>query len=377
MFNFTITGNVIFGEGVSLEVGKMAKDLGAKHALVVHDPGVKSAGIVDPILKSLKDAGLKCTVFGNVIANPTDDSITEAIELAKGNPIDIVIGFGGGSAMDSAKAINVLLSNEGPIQKYEGRNMVKNKTLPLIAIPTTSGTGSEVTEVAVITDKKRGLKMILAGDNMGPVIALEDPNLLLNLPASITASTGMDALTHAMESYLSVIASPITEMCSLKAVDYIYNNLKECVLNGQNIEARKKVMLGSFIAGFAFNQCGLGFAHGIAHPLGALFNIPHGVANAIALPDVIDFNGQAVPEKVIDLGKAMGLKDNELTVEVIVAKLKELNKIIKIPKLSEVGIKKSDFDMIAKATLNEHMSNDLNPRKVNYEDVIAILEKVF
>lgn len=376
MFIYEVPCKVIFGEGVSAQVGELSKSLNAKNVLVVYDKGVKSAGIVDPILQSLKDFNLNVNVFDNVMPNPTVEIVNEAVAFAKNLSIDLIVAIGGGSSMDSAKAINIMLTNEGTIEKYEGLDTLECETLPLIAIPTTSGTASEVTTFSIITDTKAHKKMIIGGKYVGATIALADPNLTLKLPPSITAATGMDAMTHAIEAYLSPVASPLTDVNAIKALDFIYNNLEECVKNGENSKVRGDVMLGSILAGFAFSSAYLGLAHGIAHPLGAHFNIAHGTANAIVLPYVVEFNGETVPEKVCDIGKAMGLDNKNISVDYVVTKIKELNKKIGIPTLSEIGITKSDFDLIAKATLQE-ASLHTNPRKTEYDDVINILEKAF
>lgn len=376
MFIYEVPCKVIFGDGVSAQVGELSKSLNAKNVLVVYDKGVKSAGIVDPILEAIKASDLKIYEFDKVMPNPTVEIVNEAVEFAKDLSIDLIVAIGGGSSMDSAKAINIMLTNEGPIEKYEGLDTLENETLPLIAIPTTSGTASEVTTFSIITDTKAHKKMIIGRKYVGATIALADPNLTLKLPPAITAATGMDAMTHAIEAYLSPVASPLTDVNAIKALDFIYNNLEECVKNGENPKARGAVMLGSILADFAFSSAYLGFAHGIAHPLGAHFNIAHGTANAVVLPYVVEFNGKTVPEKVCDIGKAMGLDNKDISVDYVVSKIKELNKNIGIPTLSEIGIKKSDFDLIANATLQEASLNT-NPRKVEYDDVIKILEKAF
>jgi len=374
MFTYEIPCKVIFGQGVSGEVGKIAKDLGAKSVFVVYDQGIKQAGIADEVIKALQQEELEVNVFEEVMANPTDGQIAEAASRAKKLAVDTLIGLGGGSSLDAAKAINILLTNDGQIQEYEGVNLVKEKPLPLIAIPTTAGTASEVTSFTIVTNTAKKKKMVIAGCNVGAAVALIDPNLTINLPAHITAQTGMDALTHAAEAYLSVLATPLTDVNALKAIELIYNHLETCVKSGTDSEAREKVMMGCVLAGFAFNSAVLGLAHGIAHPLGALFNIPHGLANAIVLPEVMAFNGQAVPQRIVEIGQAMGLTRDDLTVDAIVTKVKELNKKIGIPGLYETDVKQADFDMLAKATLLESCLFT-NPRKVEYADVIGVLER--
>jgi len=372
---FEIPSRVFFGQAAANQIGSIVRTFNIQAALIVCDQGVKAAGIMTPILLSLEEAEVTVNVFDKVTANPSDSLIAEAVEYARNLSVDIVIAVGGGSSLDAAKAINILLTNDGPIQRYEGIDQVKRQTLPLIAIPTTSGTGSEVTSFSIITDSENKRKMVIGGKFVGATIAVLDPELTIKLPPAITAATGMDAMTHAIEAYFSTNASVMSDVNALKAIELLYENLEIAVKNGSDIAAREAVMLGSMLAGFAFNSALLGLAHAIAHPLGALYNIPHGVANAMVLPHVVAFNGQGNEDKIINIGRAMNLADGELSADQIAKKIDELNARISIPRLNQY-IQKSDFALIVSDALVEP-SLMTNPRKVKSQDILYILENAF
>lgn len=375
MLKFEVPSQVIFGRSIIGKIGNIAREINTSNALIICDQGVKVAGIVTPVIQSLENDGIVVRVFDQVTANPSDNLVTEIAEFAKRSPIDVLVAVGGGSAIDAAKAVNVLLANPGPIQLYEGMNRVKSETLPLISIPTTAGTGSEVTSFSIITDSVNSRKMVIGGRYVGSRIAILDPELTLKLPAEITAATGMDALTHAIEAHFSTISSAMTDVNALKAIELLYLNLEIATKKGTDINARENVMLGSLLAGFAFNSAVLGLAHAIAHPLGALFHVPHGVANAMVLPYTVSFNGQKCKEKVVNICKAMGLESEGVTADYLEQKILELNQKIEIPRLRQY-IDRSDFSALVEETLKES-SLLTNPRKVEGKDILAILESAF
>jgi alcohol dehydrogenase class IV len=379
-FQFGIPSFVTFGEGCTDGIGEMVQGLGGKRVFCVYDKGVKSAGIVDGIVDKMKSAGIEVIEYDKVLPNPPDTLVEEAAELARKADIDVMVAIGGGSAMDCAKAINILLTNPSPINQYNGINLVKFPTKPLIAVPTTSGTGSEVTAFSIITDTTNIKKMVIGGQFVGATFALADPLLTVGLPSKITASTGMDALTHAIEAYVSKGAMIPTDVYSLKAIDLIFNSLAEATLNGSNIQARTDMLLGSMLAGFAFNSAVLGLVHSIAHPLSAHCGLPHGVANAVGLPHVMAFNAEVVPERTKDIALAMNLDVVGLSPvdasKVAVEKIKALSKEISIPSLKELGIDKDIFPTIAKDAIAE-ISTMFNPRSATEEDVMAILELAY
>lgn len=382
-FQFGIPSQVTFGSGSVKKIGEVLAELNAKKVLCVYDQGVKQAGIIDQVFTYLKESGVTIVEFANVVPNPPDTILEEGADLAIKESVDAIVAIGGGSPIDAAKAINVLTTNPGPIHQYEGLNLVKNPTKPLIAIPTTAGTGSEVTAVTVITDTKGAKKMVIGGRHCGADVALVDPDLTVGLPPAVTAATGMDALTHAIESYVSKLASVPSEINSLKAVELIYNNLEEAYKNGSNIEARTNMLLGSMMAAYAFNSALLGLVHAIAHPLSVYCGLPHGVANACMLPDVMEYNAQdeQVQKRFKDIAKAMGLpieglSDEEAANKAVEA-VRNLSKAINIPTLEEAGVKHEQFEQLAKATLNEEISTMVNPREVNEEEVMKLLELAY
>lgn len=377
-FMYSIPSVVNFGEGASKKIGEMVMGFGAKKVLCVYDLGVKN--LAGEIVHILQESGLTVIAFDGVLPNPPDTIVEEAARTAKEANVDIIVAVGGGSSMDCAKAINILLTNPSPINQYDGLNLVKNPTKPLIAIPTTSGTGSEVTSFTIITDTTRLKKMVIGGQFVGATVALADPLLTLGLPPAVTAATGMDALTHAVEAYVSKGASIPTDVNALKAISLIAENLVEATNNGSNIEARTNMLLGSMMAGFAFNSAVLGLVHSIAHPLSVHCGLPHGVANACGLPHVMEYNAEVVPDRTIDIGVAMGLEleglSKEEAVTKVIAAVKELSAKVKIPTLKEAGVQKEQFDRIAEDAMQE-ISTLFNPRETTKEEIIEILEKAY
>lgn len=375
MFHYSIPCELIFGAGSLKELGKAVTKFNVGKVFIVCDQGVEKAGIVAKTEKELAAAGIACEIFNEVLPNPTVAVVETAAERAKASGCGCIVAVGGGSSMDTAKAVNILMSNEGSITDYEGPDRVLKPGLPLIAIPTTSGTGSEVTSVSVVTDPVRKRKMVIAGQNVGASLAIADPDLTLGLPSKITAATGMDALTHAMEAYMSTLASPATDVNALKAIELIYKSLPVCVREPGNAGARSDLMLGSTLAGFAFNSAILGIAHAIAHPLGAYFGVAHGDGNAIALPYAVEYNAAVIPHRVVDMGRAMGLSNTDLTAKDVVDALKDLAASIHIPKLSDCGVTEKDFDTLVPAILDEP-SCLTNPRPVTEEGVRDILNRL-
>lgn len=381
-FDFSLPSTVKFGAGASIRIGQIAKMLKLKTVLCIYDEGILRSGISQKIISFLEQEDTKVVSYEGVTPNPTEQVVEEATVIARENNVDGIIAIGGGSSIDCAKAVNILLTNPGTIHQYEGRDKVYNQTKPLIAIPTTAGTGSEVTAVTVVTDSINQRKMIISGQNCGATIALLDPSLTVGLPVSVTVGTGMDALTHAIEAYLSKGGSVITDLNALKAVSLLSENIYEAVVNGTNLEARSNMLLGSLLAGFAFNSAGLGLVHAISHPISSHCHVPHGIANAILLPYVVEFNGEEreVQRKIYDLAPRMGIEiSNHSEVEIVdrfVVKLKELSKKLNVPRLSEMGVEEELFNTIAKDALEER-SMTFTPKKANKTDIIHILRKAY
>jgi len=379
-FQFNIPTSIAFGEGSSQSVGHLVLGMEFTRVFCIYDAGVKKAGVAADIVSSLTTAGLEVVEWDGVVANPTDFVVEEGARLAREAGSQVIVAIGGGSVIDTGKAICILLTNESPINQYDGINMVKTPTTPLIAIPTTAGTASEVTAFTIVTDTVKLKKMVIGGQNIGAKYALIDPLLTLAMPPALTAATGMDALTHAVEAYVSKAASVPTDINALKSIELISGNLAMAVENGSNVEARTNMLLGSMLAGFAFNSAVLGLVHSIAHPLSVHCGLPHGVANAAVLPHVMEYNAEAVPARVRDIGAAMGLDVKELSVSQAVKEtidaVKSLSRKIGIPTLKETGVSRNLFERVAEDALKE-ISTIFNPRDPSKEDVLKILEKAF
>lgn len=378
--HFSVPSNILFGENAVAQLAPLVNELEVKKVFLVYDAGVKAAGIADIVMAELKKTAVEVIVYDGVVPNPSDKEVDEATALARKENVEAIIAVGGGSPIDLAKAVNILLTNPSPIHLYEGPNNVKNRTKTLIAIPTTAGTSSEVTDVIALIDSSRTRKMVILGKNVGANYAIVDPKLTVSMPPSVTAATGMDAITHAVESYLSVNASGLTEYHALTGFKILYENIQKVVENGNDIEARKQMLLGCLITGFSFNNADLGLVHGIAHTLSAHFNLPHGMANAAVLPFVMEYNAEAVPERLVDLAKAIGLETtgNLDTDKLLAAQaLKELSRSIGIKTLQQQGVPSSAFDRLAEDVLVEPVLN-FNPRKnITKADVMKILEQAF
>ena len=376
-FSFTGAKKIIFGNGSSLKLADHIKELHAQNPLVVIDKNLAKTGLLERIASVLISEGIKFTVYDNVEPEPPIELADEGAKIAVKNKCDMVIGIGGGSAMDVAKAIAVLATNKGSAVDYLGLNKVPKPGLPKIMIPTTAGTGSEVTFTAVFVRKNLKKKEGMNSPYLYPELALLDPELTLSLPPAPTAQTGLDALCHAIESYTSVNASPVSEMFSLEAIALIAENLRTCVHDGQNIVARERMLLGSLYAGIGLANAGVTAVHSLSYPLGGKYGVGHGLANTMMLPAVMAFNLPAALEKFADIAEAMGecidgLPDREaayLALEAVEALIEDCGIFAS---LAQVGIKEKDFPALADVALNVAVPLKNNPRKVTKEDMIAI-----
>lgn len=379
-FDFFVKSDITFGRNSVNELPRLIKGYKAKKVMLVYDAGVKFAGIADTVLHSLNEADVEIVIFDKVIPNPTNEIVEKAAVIAKEEEVDAFVAVGGGSSIDLAKAIDVLMTNPGPIGRYGGIGMVEHDLLPLIAIPTTAGTSSEITNVSALIDTEKVIKYVVIDNKLVPSKVIIDPEFTKTMPASVTASTGMDAITHAVESYISNVATPLTEYNSLQGLKIIYHNLPRAVKDGSDMEAREQMMLGCVITGFGFSNANLGLVHGIAHTLSAHFQLAHGMANATVLPYVMAFNAESCPEKMVELAKAMDLPvtgDIESDKYLLSEELLKLTKELGIKTLSEQGITEEDFEMVADDVLNEPVLS-FNPRQnVTKDDVLAILKKAY
>jgi alcohol dehydrogenase class IV len=377
-FIYTMPTLVHFGRGISRQTGDAVRSRGAGRALLVCDKRIKAAGLVEGVRKSLKEAGVDALEYDGVVPNAPDRQVQEAADLAKDFRAGAVVAIGGGSVIDTAKAVNILLSNPGPIKNYCGINLVKNPVGPLFAIPTTAGSGSEVTVACVVTDTREKRKMTIFGWNVAPTMALADPELTVSLPPSITASTGMDALTPALESYISRLASPITDTLAWRGARSIARSLRKACENGDDINAREDMLLGSLLAGMCFSSACLGLAHSMAHAIETYCGVPHGVASAVSLPCVMAYNAPAVPPgKMRSIAEALGLaaqgKSSERICGEIATLLTRLSGDLGIPRIRAAGIPKEILPTLAKAAMSE-FSTQTAPRTPTVEEMTALFE---
>ena len=303
----------LIGQGCLNEAIENITSLGFKKGVIVTDQVLVNLGMVAQVQKLLAAQQIETVVFDGTQPNPTTQNVEDGLAILTANNCDFVISLGGGSPHDCAKGIALVATNGGQIKDYEGVNISSKPQLPLVAINTTAGTASEMTLFCIITDEVRHIKMAIVDKNTTPIMSVNDPSLMLEKPASLTAATGMDALTHAVEAYVSTAATPITDAVALKAITLIQQHLRQAVNDGHNIEAREQMAYAQFMAGMAFNNASLGYVHAMAHQLGGFYDLPHGVCNAILLPHVQNFNAQVCPERLTDIAQAMGVDVSNLT----------------------------------------------------------------
>lgn len=366
----------LVGPGVVSDLIEEIKDGGYQSVLVVTDKILNEVGIAGKVTEKLAKNDINFVIYDDVQANPTCKNVNDGLAIFKTNNCDFILTIGGGSPQDCGKAIGILSTNGGDIRFYEGINISKNKSCPIAAVNTTAGTASEVTINYVITDEDRKVKMVMVDKNCLVSIAVNDPELMLAKPASLTAATGMDALTHAVEAYVSAGAFPWSDSLALYSIELISESLRDAVKDGNNLEARSKMAWGQFIAGQAFSNCGLGFVHSAAHQLGGQYNLPHGVCNAVLLPHVERFNLSACPAKFAKIAPAMGVDTTNMsTVEAANAALDAISKLSKdvgIPSgLKELGVKEEDLEQMAKNALLDVCTGG-NPKDVTLDDAVMI-----
>ena len=378
-YKFFMPAISLMGADCLKEDGEQVAELGFKKALIVTDKVLGQIGIVKKVTDVLDNKNIEYAIYDETKPNPTVKNVNDGLALLKEKECDFVISLGGGSAHDCAKGIALLATNGGEIKDYEGVDKSKKPQLPMVGINTTAGTGSEMTLFAIITDEERHIKMALVDKHLTPIIAVNDPMLMLAMPKSLTAATGMDALTHAIEAYVSTSATPITDACAEKAIELISNYLVNAVENGQDVEARDMMAYAEYLAGMAFNNASLGYVHAMAHQLGGFYNLPHGVCNAILLPHVQEYNKSTSASRLAKIAKIMGGNIEGLTDEqgadLCIDMIKSLSQTVGIPEgLGVLGVKESDFETLATNALNDACSLT-NPRKGNLEEVIAIFKK--
>lgn len=382
-YQFKTPSVIVNGPGAAKEVGSFAKGLGKK-ALIVTDVALEKIGLLNDIKNSLEMAGISFAIYDKVVAEPTMDFTEEGLKNFKEVQAEILIAVGGGSPIDAAKGIAALATNPGKMSDFAGANKIPRSGAPLIAIPTTAGTGSEVSQFTIITDTTRDVKMLIASLNIMPRVALVDPLMTLTMPQKITAATGLDALTHAIEAFVSVKAQPITDTLALQAIRFIAGNIRQAWSNGDNVEARTNMMIGALQAGMAFSNSSVALVHGMARPIGAYFHIPHGISNAALLPTVIEFSIPGNPKRYAEIAEAMGEITEGLSVldaaYFAADAVERLNIDLKVPTLRELGVEEKKFNsgveqMAVDAIASGSPGN--NPRKATKGEIVELYRKAF
>ncbi|CAE6898030.1 Iron-containing alcohol dehydrogenase [Vibrio sp. B1FLJ16] len=367
------------GEGALNRAGDIAIQLGCKRVMIVSDRVMASLGQVDHIREIISQAGLEADVFTDTMPEPTETSILPAVTQAIDGHYDGIVALGGGSVIDSAKAIALLAQYRGRIRDYSVPNIVTSPIMPLIAIPTTAGTGSEVTRMTIITDESNDEKLLCMGPGLIPSAAIIDFSLTMTAPARITADTGIDALTHAIEAYVSGKSGLFTDQQAILAMKLIAPNLREAVNNPENKLAKEQMMLGATLAGMAFSNASVALVHGMSRPIGAHFHVPHGMSNAMLLPTVTEYSIPAAKERYADCARAMGVADMSMSddgaVALLLEELKQINKDLSVPSMSEFGIDKQAFwsslEVMSEQALASGSPNN-NPRVPDKETMIEL-----
>ncbi|RML15935.1 Iron-containing alcohol dehydrogenase [Pseudomonas syringae pv. lapsa] len=376
---FFIPAVNIIGTGCIDEAMLAIRKYGFRKALIVTDAGLAKAGVASQVAGLLVEQGIDSVVYDGARPNPTIANVENGLALLQERQCDFVISLGGGSPHDCAKGIALCASNGGHISDYEGVDRSAKPQLPLIAINTTAGTASEMTRFCIITDEARHVKMAIIDRNVTPLLSVNDPDMMVAMPRSLTAATGMDALTHAIEAYVSTAANPITDACALQAMALIANNLRDAFNNGANITARENMAYAQFLAGMAFNNASLGYVHAMAHQLGGFYDLPHGVCNAVLLPHVQRFNASVSAARLTDVAHAMGSNIRGLSPEegaqAAIDAIHALSAAVEIPAgLAALGVKEEDFPLLATNALKDACGLT-NPRPADLEQIQDIFRQ--
>lgn len=377
---FILNGTSYHGAGAIQEIATEVKSRGFKKAFVCSDPDLVKFGVTAKVLKVLDDNGFSYELYSNIKPNPTIENVQTGVEAFKNAGTDYLIAIGGGSSMDTAKAIGIIINNPefADVRSLEGVADTKNPAVPIIAVPTTAGTAAEVTINYVITDAERNRKMVCVDPHDIPVVAVVDPDMMSSMPKGLTAATGMDALTHAIEGYITAGAWELSDMFHLKAIEIIAKSLRGAVDNTP--EGREGMALGQYIAGMGFSNVGLGIVHSMAHPLGALYDTPHGVANAIILPTGMEYNAPATGEKYRDIAKAMGVEGTEKMTQdeyrkAAIDAVKKLAADVGIPADLKDIVKPEDIPFLAQSAYDDACRPG-NPRETSVEEITKLYESL-
>ena len=377
---FILNGTSYHGAGAIQEIATEVKSRGFKKAFVCSDPDLVKFGVTAKVLKVLDDNGFSYELYSNIKPNPTIENVQTGVEAFKNAGTDYLIAIGGGSSMDTAKAIGIIINNPefADVRSLEGVADTKNPAVPIIAVPTTAGTAAEVTINYVITDAEKNRKMVCVDPHDIPVVAVVDPDMMSSMPKGLTAATGMDALTHAIEGYITAGAWELSDMFHLKAIEIIAKSLRGAVDNTP--EGREGMALGQYIAGLGFSNVGLGIVHSMAHPLGALYDTPHGVANAIILPTGMEYNAPATGEKYRDIAKAMGVEGTEKMTQdeyrkAAIDAVKKLAADVGIPADLKNIVKPEDIPFLAQSAYDDACRPG-NPRETSVEEITKLYESL-
>jgi alcohol dehydrogenase len=361
-FDFYSPIRIRFGKGISLQVGPEAAAAGLQHVLVITDDGVFQAGLVQPILSSIAEAGIQSVVYKDVTSNPTEGNVAEAADLARAEGCQAVIAVGGGSPIDTAKGAAIVAACGGKIADYTGWDAIRGAPLPIFALPTTAGTGSEVTNWAVISQQEDHQKYLIGSPKIAPVLALLDPGLTFSLPPALTAYTGIDALVHAIEAYISTLHNPVSDALALTAIEMIGRSLLKVLDAPADEQARSEMLLASSMAGMAFNNADLGAVHCMSEALGGMYDMHHGLANAICLVTIMEFNASVAANRYTAIATALGNLGGDG-----VESVKALIDSIGIPSLRECGVNEADLPELAHIAM-QNISVAGNPREVSEDD---------
>lgn len=376
MNRFVLNETSYHGAGAIQAIPGEVKKRGLKKAFVCSDPDLVKFKVTDKVLAVLEKAGIPYTLYSDIKPNPTIENVQSGVAAFKASGADCIIAIGGGSSMDTAKAIGIIIANpeHEDVRSLEGAVDTKNPSVPIIAVPTTAGTAAEVTINYVITDVEKNRKFVCVDPHDIPVVAVVDSEMMSTMPKGLTAATGMDALTHAIEGYITKGAWELSDMFHLKAIEIISRSLRGAVANTP--EGREGMALGQYIAGMGFSNVGLGIVHSMAHPLGALYDTPHGVANAILLPTVMEYNAPATGEKYRDIAKAMGVKGvDDMSLEdarkAAIDAVRQLSKDVGIPEYLKGIVKEEDIDFLAQSAMDDACRPG-NPKDPTKEDIKAL-----
>ncbi|MFD2176422.1 iron-containing alcohol dehydrogenase [Veronia pacifica] len=380
----TLPRTIEMGGGAIKQLPQMVKNLAASRVLIVTDPTMVQLGYVDTLQSILHNADIHADVYSDTIPEPTSSSIDALVEAARQDDFDCLVALGGGSAIDSAKAASILLAFGGKMRDYKVPRMVNESGIPLIAVPTTAGTGSEVTRFTVITDDETDEKMLCVGLSFAPVAAIVDYELTLSVPARITADTGIDALTHAIEAYVSKKATPFSDYHALEAMRLLAPNLRRVFHDGRDVAAREAMMQGATLAGLAFSNASVALVHGMSRPIGAFFHVPHGLSNAMLLPTITAFSVEAAEHRYADCARAMAVASDDdsdsLACQQLVDELVKLNQELGVPTLAEFGVSASHFDQVLDTMIDQAIASGSpanNPRVPSPQQMAALYQQLW